>query len=150
MKSNSITIPHDVLELLDGPNYIHLTTLRPDGAPRNHVVWGWREGDQVIIATGPENAKAKDMDRDPRVSISLVDQEDPYRMAALRGEVIEVRPEDELRLMDQIAHKYTGVPFPERDIQLVYYVIAVTSAYERTLGGFVHKPAEQTGSPTST
>jgi PPOX class probable F420-dependent enzyme len=147
---DAITIPHDVRELLDIPNYLHLTTLRPDGAPRNHVVWGWREGEQIIIATSPENAKAKDMDRDPRVSLSLVDQEDPYRMAALRGEVVEVRPHDDLELMDRISHKYTSVPFPGRDAYLVYYVIAVTSAYERTLGGFVHKPAERAGTTAST
>lgn len=136
----AITIPPDVRELLDGPNYLHLTTLRADGAPRNHVVWGWREGEYVIIATDPENAKAKDMDRDPRVSISLVDHEDPYRMAALRGAVVEVRPEDGLQLMDQLARKYTSAPFPDRGISLIYYVIAVTSAYERTLGGYTHNP----------
>jgi PPOX class probable F420-dependent enzyme len=140
-----MSIPAEVKEMLDGPNYGHLTTLMSDGSPRNHVVWVWREDDRVVVATSPGNSKAKDMDRDPRVSISLINQEDPYQMAALRGRVVDVRPDDRLRLMDQIAHKYTSAPFPDRDISLVYYVIAITSAYERTLGGFVHRPAASTG-----
>jgi PPOX class probable F420-dependent enzyme len=135
-----IPIPAEVRELLDGPTYAHLTTLRTDGSPRNHVVWIWREDDQIIVAASPDNHKSRDMDRDPRVSLSLVDQSDPYRMAALRGVVVDVRPDDGLALMDRISEKYTSMPFPTRDTSLVYYVIGVTGAYERTLGGFTHKP----------
>ncbi|TVR76705.1 MAG: TIGR03618 family F420-dependent PPOX class oxidoreductase [Sphaerobacteraceae bacterium] len=139
---HAISIPAKVRDLLDGPNYAHLTTLMEDGSPRNHVVWIWRDGDQVIIPTGAENFKGSDMRRDPRVSISLVDHQNPYRMASLRGRVLEVRPHDDFELMDQIAHTYTSQPFPDRNFELAYFVIDVLSAYERQLGAYTHHPGE--------
>jgi PPOX class probable F420-dependent enzyme len=139
---DAIALPAEVRELLDGPNYAHLTTLMPDGSPRSHVVWIWRDGDRVIVPTDVENFKSKDMQRDPRVSVSLVDHENPYRMASLRGRVVEIRPHDDFDLMDQIAHKYTSRPFPDRNFELAYFVIDVLSAYERKLGGYTHNPGE--------
>jgi PPOX class probable F420-dependent enzyme len=114
-----ITIPDEVRKLLDGPNYAHLATLTKDGSPRNHVVWVWREGDRVIISTSPDNIKSRDMERDPRVSLSLVEHDNPYRMAAIQGRVIESRPHDDFELMDRMARSYTSQPFPERDLELV-------------------------------
>lgn len=136
-------IPEPVRELLDGPNYAHLTTLMEDGSPRSSVVWIWRDGDQVVIPTEATNFKGKDTERDPRVSISLVDHVNPYRMAALRGRVVEVRPHDDFALMDQIAQVYTSQPYPGHDFELSYYVIDVISAYERNLGGFTHDPGKE-------
>jgi len=50
----------------------------------------------------------------PRVALSIVDLDDPYREAQLRGRVVERRPDQDLRIMDPICHKYTGYPFPFR------------------------------------
>lgn len=138
----AIAIPDEVRDLLDGPNFAHLTTLMKDGSPRSHVVWIWRENDQVVICTDADSFKGWDMQRDSRVSISLVDHQNPYRMASLRGRVVELRPHDDFELMDQIARKYTSQPFPVRDLQLTYFVIEVLSAFEQTLGGFTHNPGE--------
>jgi hypothetical protein len=121
----------------------------PDGSPRNHVVWVWREGDRVVIATSKGHRKAQDMERDPRVALSLYDHLDPYRMAALRGEVVEIRPHDNLELMDRISYKYTSNPFPDRHSELSYYVVGITSAYERKLGGLTHRPVHSAGTSTS-
>jgi PPOX class probable F420-dependent enzyme len=138
---NAIAIPDVVRELLDAPNYVHFTTLGKDGSPSNTVVWVWVEGDHVIVATSEQTPKARNMRQDPRVAMSVVDVENPYRMAALRGEVVAVREGEGLELMDRMARKYTGVPFPAREITLTYFVIAITSAYHRFLGGFEHNPA---------
>lgn len=140
MNLNAIAIPDEVRELLDAPNYVHLSTLRADGSPRNHVVWAWVEDDLVIVGARKDSAKGKDMQRDPRVALSVVDMEDPYRMAALRGQVVQIRPEDDYELMDRLAIKYTGVPFPCHEPGLVYFVIAIEHAYQRTLDGFTHNP----------
>jgi len=48
------------------------------------------------------------------VALSIVDLDDPYREAQLRGRVVERRPDPDLRIMDPICHKYTGYPFPFR------------------------------------
>ena len=125
------TLPAEVRELLDAPNYVHLATLRRDGTPRNWVVWVGLEGDQVLICSTDFSWKAKDMRRDPRVALSVVDLANPYRMASLQGRVIEVRPDEGCRYMDPISFKYTGAPFPRRGPDRVCFVIAVEKAAQR-------------------
>ncbi len=135
----AIPIPDDVRALLDAPNYVHLATLRADGSPRNWVVWAGLEGDQILICTGEGTWKAKDMRRDPRVALSVNDIANPYRMAAVQGRVVEVRPDEDCRYMDSIAMKYTSAPFPMRGPGRVCFVIAVERAAQRTLS-FIHNP----------
>ncbi len=53
--------------------------------------------------------------RDPRVALSIVDFQNPYMEAQLRGRVVERRPDLELAIMDPVSRKYTGKPFPFRD-----------------------------------
>jgi PPOX class probable F420-dependent enzyme len=133
------SLPDDVRALFDAPNYAHLSTLRADGSPRNWVVWVGVEGDHVLVCTSDTTWKARDMLRDPRVSISVVDAANPYRMAAVQGRVVEVRPDEDCRYMDSISVKYTSAPFPSRGHGRVCFVIAVERGASRTLG-FIHNP----------
>jgi Pyridoxamine 5'-phosphate oxidase len=57
--------------------FVHLSTLRRSGAPRNWVVWAGREDDRILICTDEPNRKAKDMRRDPRVGLSFLDPANP-------------------------------------------------------------------------
>jgi PPOX class probable F420-dependent enzyme len=136
----SIPIPAGVRELLEAPNYVHLSTLRANGSPRNWVVWVGLENDLILVCTSDAIWKAKDMRRDPRVALSVTDAGNPYRMAAIQGRVVEIRPDEGCRYMDPISFKYTNAPFPSRGADRVCFVIAVEKAAERTLG-FVHDPA---------
>jgi PPOX class probable F420-dependent enzyme len=139
MLGMAIAIPDEVRALLEEPNFVHLSTLRVDGSPRNWVVWVGLEGDHILVCTGESNWKARDMRRDPRVGLSVTDQANPYRMATLQGRVVEVRPDEDCRYMDPISVKYTSEPFPVRGPGRVCFVIAVEKAVQRTLG-FVHHP----------
>jgi PPOX class probable F420-dependent enzyme len=134
-----IPIPDSVRELLDAPNYVHLSTLRADGSPRNWVVWVGLEDDLILICTSETVWKAKDMRRDPRVGLSVSDLNNPYRMATLQGRVVEIRPDEGCGYMDPISYKYTGAPFPSRGSDRVCFAIAVEKAAQHTLG-FVHSP----------
>ena len=136
-------LPMDVRELLDAPSYVHLSTLRADGRPRNHVVWVGLEDDRILICTSDVTWKAKDMRRDPRVALSVIDHVNPYRMAALQGRVVEERADEGCRLMDPISIKYTGDRFPSRGPDRVCFVIEVERAGQRTLD-FVHRPTAAT------
>jgi PPOX class probable F420-dependent enzyme len=118
---------------LDAPNMVHLSTLRKDGSPRNWVVWVGLEGDHVLVCTSDTQLKAADMRRDARVGLSVVDSRNPYRMASARGRVVEVRDDHDCRHMDPIAIKYTSEPFPHRGSDRICFVIAVESAWQRTL-----------------
>ena len=125
--------------LLEAPNYVQLSTLRADGSPRNWVVWVGLEGDYVLVCTGRTTWKARDMLRDPRVGLSVVDLANPYQMAALQGRVVDVRPDDDGRYMDPISIKYTSAPFPHRGTGRVCFVIGISKGAARTLS-FTHEP----------
>jgi PPOX class probable F420-dependent enzyme len=137
----STPLPQEIRNLLDRPNFAHLSTLMADGSPQNAPVWVAREGDRIIVCTGEKSLKAKNTRRDPRVALSVVDFGDPYREAQLRGRVVERRPDPSLALMDPISYKYTGKPFPFRDPEgRVALVIEVETARYAKLP-FEHTPA---------
>ena len=79
------------------------------------------------------------MRRDARVALSVIDRENPYRMASLQGRVLDVRPDEGCRYMDPISIKYTGAPFPSRGPDRLCFVIEIEKARQTTLG-FVHNP----------
>jgi len=131
----------DVRALLDEPNFAHLATLMPDGSPQSAPVWVGVEGDHVLVATGEGSLKAKNTRRDPRVSLSIVAMDNPYREAQLRGRVVERRPDAKFEVMDRISRKYIGKEFPMRTNpeQRVVLVIEVQRA-RYTVLPFSHTP----------
>jgi PPOX class probable F420-dependent enzyme len=104
-----------VERLLQGPNYAHLATVLPDGSPHSVPVWSGIEDGRVVFFTQPASRKARNVERDGRVAISIVDHGDPYRMGWLRGRVVATREgEAALEVMDRMSVKFTGEPFPVR------------------------------------
>ena len=108
-------LSNEIKALLDAPNFAHLATLMRDGSPQSVPVWIGREDNRILICTGEGSLKAKNTQRDPRVSLSIVDLHDPYKEAQLRGRVVERRPDNDFKCTDAISHKYTGKPFPFRN-----------------------------------
>jgi PPOX class probable F420-dependent enzyme len=105
--------PH-VAELFGGGHVVHLATLRPDGSPQSRPLWTIHDGD-VVFFTQPSSPKARDVERDPRVSLSVTDRANSYRSAWVRGRVIRVIEGDEaLAIIDRISDAYIGAPFPMR------------------------------------
>jgi PPOX class probable F420-dependent enzyme len=112
-------LPDDVRTLLEGPNVAHLATVLPDGGP--HTVPGWigLEGDRIAFFTGEHTRKARNLAADPRVALSLVAHDNPYRMASVRGRHVEtLRGDPAMEIVDRISHRYTGMPFPMRDMTI--------------------------------
>ncbi len=105
----------DLRALLTGRSFGHVATLLPDGAPHSVAVWVGLEGEHVVFFTQETSQKARNLARDPRVAISLVDRENPYRTARLRGRVVDTVVGDAaLEIIDRLAMRYTGAPFPMR------------------------------------
>lgn len=136
-----MAIPPQVKDLLDGANFAHLATLMPDGSPQSVPVWVGRDGERVVICTGEGSLKARNTARDPRVAISLVNQDNPYEEAQLRGKVVERRPDPDLTIMDALALKYTGKAFPFRapDGRIALYIELEKARYVKL--PFEHTPA---------
>jgi hypothetical protein len=75
---------------------------------RNWVVWVGLEDERVLICTTTHSMKATHMQHDPRIGLSVIDLDNPYRMASLQGRVVEVRDDEGCQFMDLISIKYTG------------------------------------------
>lgn len=116
-------LPADVRPFFEGPNYAHVATVMPDGAPHSVPVWIGLEEDRIAFLTGPGSRKARNIELDPRVAISVTDHQQPFAMAQVRGRVAE-RLEGEAAwvVIDRISHKYTGQPYPIRTDRVVFLV----------------------------
>jgi PPOX class probable F420-dependent enzyme len=102
-------------ELLTARNFVHLATTLPDGSPHSVPIWATVEGDRIAFFTQSTSRKARNLARDPRVALSVVDEHNPYRNAQVRGRVVDtVEGEAALEIIDRISQQYTGEPFPMR------------------------------------
>ena len=127
-------------KLIDRPNFAHLATLMPDGSPHSTPIWVGREGDHLVICTSDGSLKGKNTKRDPRVSLSIVDFDNPYEEVQIRGRVTERRPDPELKTMDPISHKYIGKPFPMRGYEGRVALIVAVDKERYTKLPFQHTP----------
>ncbi|MFN2627187.1 MAG: PPOX class F420-dependent oxidoreductase [Gaiellaceae bacterium] len=101
--------------LFERPNFAHLATTLRDGSPHTVPVWAGVEDGRIVFFTQPASQKAKNLARDPRAAISVVDFEQPYRSAWVRGRVAATRKgEPALEVTDRLSLKYTGASFPLR------------------------------------
>ncbi len=136
------TIPTEVKQLLQRPNFAHLATLMADGSPQSVPVWADVEGEHIVICTGEQSLKSRNTLRDDRVALSVVDFHNPYEEAQIRGRVVEHRPDRDFKDMDRVSHKYTGKPFPFRNPEgRVTLVIEVDKARYAKLP-FQHTPPQ--------
>jgi PPOX class probable F420-dependent enzyme len=109
--------------LLEGPNYAHLATVLPDGSPHSVPLWVGLEGEQIAFFTLPGSLKARNIEHDPRVAISLTDREQPFTMAMIRGRVSgRLEGEKAWEIIDRISTVYTGRLLPQRQDRVVLLV----------------------------
>jgi PPOX class probable F420-dependent enzyme len=132
-------LPDSVRELLSRANFAHVATVLPSGAPHSVPVWIAVEGDRLAFFTQPGSRKARNLESDPRVAISITDHERPYKMAQIRGRVVEtVEGDAALEIMDRMALRYTGKPFPLR--RGIALLVEPEKVFEMELP-FEHAPA---------
>ena len=101
-----------VLELARGQNFAALTTLLPGGHPQTQVMWVDANGQHLLINTEVHRQKFRNVERDPRVTVTIWDKENPYRFVEVRGEVVEkVKGIEAREHIDELSHKYRGKPY---------------------------------------
>jgi PPOX class probable F420-dependent enzyme len=101
-----------VVELARGKNFAALTTLLPGGHPQTQVMWVDADEEHLLINTEMHRQKFKNVERDPRVTLTIWDSEDPYRFIEARGEVVGiVRGPEAREHIDELSHKYHGRPY---------------------------------------
>lgn len=122
----SQTIPSSHYDLLDEPVVVQLATLMPDGRPQVTPVWCDRHGDQIWVNSAAGRQKDLNMRRDGRVTVAVLDPENPYRYLEVRGHVVEiVEGQEAFAHINKLAHDYFGRPFTYNspDEQRVIYKI---------------------------
>ena len=93
-----------VKSLLDRRNFAHLATILRHGSPHSGPC-GWEAKATASACTDKDSVKARNRLRDPRVAISIVDLNDPYSEAQLRGRVVERRRDFDFKYIDAVSNK---------------------------------------------
>lgn len=96
------------VKLIEGKNFAHLATLMADGSPQVTPVWVDREGDLILVNTAEGRVKYWNVKRDPRVALSVYNQQNPYERIVIRGRVMEITNQGADEHIDKMAEKYTG------------------------------------------
>jgi PPOX class probable F420-dependent enzyme len=115
-----------VLELARGQNFAALTTLLPNGHPQTQVMWVDADEQHLLVNTEVHRQKFRNVERDPRVTVTIWDMEDPYRFVEVRGEVVEkVKGQEAREHIDELSLKYRGKPY-QTQIQSERVVLRIT------------------------
>ena len=101
-------LSQEAIRMIEGKNFGHIGTLLPDGSPHVTPVWVDRDADLVLINTAMGRVKQKNTVQDQRVSISIIDQDNPYDRIVIQGRVIGQTNEGAEAHIDKLAKKYTG------------------------------------------
>ena len=90
-------------------NFAHVATIMPDGSPQVSPVWVYRDGDHVMISTGVDRQKTRNLKRDNRVALSIADHDQPFPPVQIRGRVVEIiTGEPAVEGFVEVTKKYTG------------------------------------------
>jgi PPOX class probable F420-dependent enzyme len=113
----------DVRRVLDGASIAHLATVLPDGSPHTTPVYVGAHGERVVFFTGPGMRKARNLRRDPRVALSIAPVGDMFTPVVVRGRVVEwIEGDAAWEIVDQLATKYTGAPYPRGQERVVVVI----------------------------
>lgn len=115
-----------VRELARRPNFACLSVVLRSGWPLTHVMWVDADSDHLLLNTEVHRAKFRAIERDPRVTVTIWEREDPYRYAEVRGRVVEtVRGPEARAHIDALSRKYRGRDYDERSIRSERVVLRI-------------------------
>jgi len=113
-------------DLFQKKAFANLATLMPDGRPQVTPVWCDYDGKYVIVNSARGRRKDRNMRRDPRVALTVVDPDNPYRYIEIRGQVAEITEQGAEEHIDRMAKKYLGLDkYPNRapgEVRVLYKI----------------------------
>jgi len=101
-------IPQAYRDLFDKKSFAHVATVGADGAPQVTPVWVDQEGPYIRFNTARGRVKTQNLERSPKIALSVQDPENPYRYIQVRGRVVEVTEKGADAHIDALAKKYLG------------------------------------------
>lgn len=119
-------IPVKYLDLFEKKSFASLATLMPDGRPQVTPVWCDFDGSHVIVNSAKGRRKDLNMRAEPRVSLAIIDPDNPYRYLEVRGTVTEITEEGADAHIDKMAKKYMNLDaYPYRqptEVRVIYRI----------------------------
>jgi PPOX class probable F420-dependent enzyme len=107
-----MSLDDDLTTLASEANFAAMTTLGADGTPSTHMMWVGTDGERLLVNTEVHRQKYTNVQRDPRVAVTVIDRSNPYRYVEARGRVVgEVRGQVARDHIDQLSHKYNGADY---------------------------------------
>ncbi len=107
-----LNLDPDVIRLAEGPNLATVVTLMPDGQPQALLTWVDTDGEHVLVNTEPQRQRAKNVQRDPRITVLIHSSESAWDWAEIRGRVVGVVDGPEARAhIDALSRKYLGTDY---------------------------------------
>jgi len=97
-----------VINLLNGKNLVFIATTMKDGSPQVSPVWANIEDEHIMVNTAEGRIKHKNVLRDPRVALSIVDSNNPLDMTSIKGTVVEIIPDYDYIHANKLTKKYLG------------------------------------------
>ncbi|MER5844114.1 MULTISPECIES: PPOX class F420-dependent oxidoreductase [Streptomyces] len=107
-------LPPEADALLGRANPCVMATLRSDGTPVSTPTWYVWEDGRVLISLDEGRVRLKHLRRDPRVTLTVLADDDWYTHVTLIGRVVELNDDEGLADIDRISRHYTGNPYPDR------------------------------------
>lgn len=108
-----MSLPPELLTVLNARAICFLTTLMPDGSPQTSQTWVGTDGEHIVINTVDTHQKTRNIRRDPRVSVGIADPESPLNSWAVRGRVVAAELDGAREHIDELSRKYLGRPYPD-------------------------------------
>lgn len=122
-------VPPDVDAFLARPNPAVVATVRPDGAPHTAATWyDWEDG-RVLLNMDESRLRLSFLRRDPRVSLTVLDNGNWYRHVTLMGRAVSLEEDPDLVDIDRLSQRYSGRPYRVRDRRRVSAWVEVERWY---------------------
>ena len=128
-------IDEKIKVLAQDKNFAAFTTLLPGGQPMTHMMWVDADDEYLLINTEIGRQKERNVKRDPRVTVTVIDAANPYNYGEVRGTVVEQLTGPEARAhIDKLAMKYTGKPYDPNAIKTERVPLRIAPDRQRSNG----------------
>lgn len=108
-ENHKTRIPEGYEDLLRSTALAHVATLGPKGEPQNNPVWFDWDGEHVKFSQTKTRQKYRNLNREPRLALSIVDPDNPFRYLEIRGVVDHIEEDPDLAFINSMSEKYLGI-----------------------------------------
>ena len=125
-----VNIPQEYADLLHAATLAHVATIGPKGEPHNTPVWFDWDGNHIRFSQTKARQKFRNLERDPRLALSIVDPNNPYRALEIRGKVVRIEEDPDLHFLNALTKRYLGrdtYPFDQPGVE--HFILVVQPEY---------------------